>query len=59
MTDPRIATDAALGYLLARVAWMAIEHGMIRPFAAALGREAYHRADALTGDRLPNLPGNR
>lgn len=59
MTDPQVATDAAVGYLLARVCWMAIEHGILRPFAAAFGREAYHRADALTGDRLPDLPPTR
>ena len=54
--DARIAADVALGWLLARLVWLVIEQGIVRPFAAALGREAYRRADAATGDRLPDLP---
>jgi hypothetical protein len=56
MTDAHLSIDVAIGWLLARAAWAAIEQGIIRPFAAAFGRRAYHRADALAGDRLPNLP---
>lgn len=56
MTDAHVSIDVAIGWLLARAAWAAIEHGIIRPFAVAFGRRAYNRADALSGDRLPNLP---
>lgn len=56
MTDAHVSIDVAIGWLLARAAWAAIEHGIIRPFAVAFGRKAYHCADALTGDRLPDLP---
>lgn len=56
MTDAHLSIDVAIGWLLARAAWAAIEQGILRPFAAAFGREAYRRADAITGDRLPNLP---
>lgn len=59
MTDAHLSIDVAVGWLLARSAWAAIEHGIIRPFMAAFGREAYRRADALAGDRLPNLPSTR
>lgn len=56
MTDPQITADVALGWLAGRIAWAAIEGGIIRPFAAAFGDRGYRRLDALTGDRLPDLP---
>lgn len=59
MTDAHLSIDVAIGWLLARAAWAAIELGIIRPFATAFGREAYRRADAFAGDRLPNLPPTR
>jgi hypothetical protein len=52
MEDSRLTIDVALGWL----AWSIIQHGIVRPFAAAFGRRAYNRLDALTGDRLPDLP---
>lgn len=56
MTDLHAATDVALGYLAARIAWLAIEQGILRPFAAAFGREVYRRVDAASGGRLPDIP---
>jgi hypothetical protein len=56
MEDSRLTIDVALGWLAGRVAWSIIQHGIVRPFAAAFGRRAYNRLDALTGDRLPDLP---
>lgn len=54
--DLSTSIDVAAGYLAARLAWLAIEQGILRPFATAFGREAYRRADAATGGRLPDLP---
>jgi hypothetical protein len=45
-----------IGTLAARLVWMAIDHGIVRPFAAAAARATYRRIDQATGDRLPNLP---
>jgi hypothetical protein len=56
MTDAHVSIDVAVGWLAGRVAWSVIQHGIVRPFAAAFGRRAYNRLDALTGDRLPDLP---
>jgi hypothetical protein len=56
MTDAHLSIDVAVGWLLGRAAWAAVDHGILRPFAAAFGSRAYRRIDALTGDRLPNLP---
>lgn len=56
MTDAHVSIDVAVGWLAGRVAWSIIQHGIVRPFAAAFGRRAYNRLDALTGDRLPDLP---
>lgn len=55
-TDPHVAADVAIGYLAARLVWLAVEQGILRPFAAAFGREAYRRIDAAAGGQLPDLP---
>lgn len=56
MTDPHVTIDVAIGWLAGRIAWAAVEGGIIRPFAAAFGGRAYDRLDAITGDRLPDRP---
>jgi hypothetical protein len=54
--DAHLAADAMIGALAARLVWQAIDHGIVRPFAAAAARATYRRIDQASGDRFPNLP---
>lgn len=59
MTDSHLTVDVTLGWLAGRVIWAIVQHGIVRPFAAAFGRRLYQRVDLATGDRLPDLPPSR
>lgn len=50
--DLHLSLDVAIGFLLARVAWVAATELLIKPVLLRL----YRRADAALNDRLPDLP---
>lgn len=35
---------------------LCLMEGVVKPFASYIGSQVYQRVDALTGDRLPNIP---
>ena len=52
MNDFHLAIDVAIGWLLARAAWVGVTELLIKSAWFRL----YRRADAALADRLPNLP---
>lgn len=52
MRDFWLAIDVAIGWFLARAAWLAVVELLIKPALF----HVYRRADVAAGDRLPNLP---
>lgn len=52
--DVRIVGDIIFGSLLAGGLRLVVVKAFIEPAAIYVGQVAYRRADALTGDRLPD-----
>ena len=52
--DVRIVGDIIVGSLLAGGLRLIVVKAFLEPAAVAIGRQAYRRADQLSGDRLPD-----
>jgi hypothetical protein len=54
LDDVRIVGDIVLGSMLASFLRLVIAKAFLEPVATWAGQEAYRRADAMSGDRLPD-----
>lgn len=55
LDDVRIIGDIIAGSLLANGVRLVVLKAFLEPAAAFIGKYAYNRADALSGDRLPDF----
>lgn len=54
--DIRIVGDIVVGSLLASTLRLIVVKGLFEPAAVWAFKAGYRKVDALTGDRLPDLP---